>query len=325
LSQIIYGTDHIKADKEKTFSFSPTRVAGITAGKKQSVRRKHDGNEDSLAWLPGDQGELLLLADSHYGSLASKFCMDSFKDLFEQGSGDTLRRLLRVHLQLDDRVREAKNQPEAALQRGCSTTLISAFVSKNKLYYASTGDSRLWLVRNDSLRDVLGNDDIRPLFVGDDHAHLFQYANTLEKMGCIDAVTERHEVAEVLLRLHEIQRLVRTSQSSEAVASLITEIEEITRIKFPIGLEDLMESWHTMHLELPTMLPQTGSLNLFPGDLIMMATDGIDEEESDCSTDKIAQLLIAKLSLEKRADKVLGACMGRNGGNDNIAFILASF
>lgn len=323
--QIIHGTDYIKAGLEKTFSFTPTRAAAITPGKKQSLRRKHDANEDCLAWIPTPEGELFLAADSHYGSLASKHCVDHFTGLFQEGEGRVTRRLMRAHFQLDDAVRTTKHSPGQESQRRCSTTLVSALVKDGKLHYCNTGDSRLWLIRQGSLRDLIGNEDAPPLFVGDDVVHLFQYVPRLEKMDCIDIVTERPEIIEVLLRLHEIHHLVKTDGSSEDVQTLVQEVEDFTAMPFPITLENLMESWHDLHLQLPLTLPQTGSFVLREGDVLMLATDGIDEDESGCSTRRIAEILSNGDGLEKRASKLLSACMGRNGGNDNIAILLAQF
>lgn len=326
-SHLVFGTDYIKPGLEKIFSFGPRRAAGITPGKKQSLRKKLDANEDCLALLQTGAGEeLLLVADSHFGSLASAVCIREFAGLLRSGSERDQRRLLRVHFQLDDLIRETKAKPEWRAQAECSTTLVSAMLQGSTLTFANTGDSRLWLCRQGEIRDLIGNDDAAPLFLGDAKTHLYQLVPYLERLGLIDDVTERAVLIEVLLLVHELSALVRAGMGREAVAQVAAELQLLTRVELPMPLAELLESWHPIHMQVQARLPQVGVCHMREGDVLLLATDGIDEAESGVTLQTIAEVLgESRHSLEKRAQRLLERCMGRAGGNDNLAFILASF
>ncbi len=326
-SHLVFGTDYIKPGLEKILSFGPQRVAGITPGKKQSLRRKLDANEDCLAVLSGAPGEeLLLVADSHYGALASAVCIREFEGLLRRTDEPAQRRLLRVHFQLDDLIRATKAKPEWRAQSDCSTTLVSAMISGSTLTFANSGDSRLWLCRQGQIRDLIGNEDAPPLFLGDDQVHLFQMLPYLERLGMIDGGAERAVAIEALLLLHELSAHVRAGSGREPVTQLVGALQTLTGLELPMPIEELLESWHPIHMQVQASLPQVGVCHLRQGDVLLMASDGIDEPESGISQEAVADLLAeSKHSLEKRASRLLSACMGRNGGNDNLSFILAAF
>ncbi len=327
LSHLVFGTDYIKAGMEKTFSFGPGRAAGITPGKKQSLRKKFDANEDCLALLgTAANEEILLVADSHFGSLASAVCIREFAGLLRTGHERAQRRMLRVHFQLDDLIRESKAKPECRTQVDCSTTLVSAMLQGSTLVFANSGDSRLWLCRQGEIRDLVGNEDAPALFLGDAKAHLFQLVPFLERLGLIDAATERAVQIEVLLLVHELSALVRAGMGRDAVAQITAELQSLTHRALPMPLAELLESWHPIHIQVQERLPQVGACHLREGDILLLASDGIDEAESGVAPETIAEILSdSRHALEKRAGKLLERCMGRAGGNDNLAFILAAF
>lgn len=321
---LIHGTQYTKAGKETLFSFKANRIGATTPGNKGCVRKKLDGNEDSMAYQELAEGELLLVADSHYGSLASVYAVDHFATLLEPHRDAFSRRLLRVHYQLDDLIRAERVKPEHKSQAQCATTLVSVLLSEGRLHYASTGDSRLWLVRDDRMIDILGVDEVGTLFLGDQVVHLFQFSEILMTRGITNTTTDGVQLVEVLIRIQEISHLLKRGRATEAdLHSLTSEIAQITKIPFPLSVTELREA-HRFQLDMMRLLPQGGSLPLHEGDVILLASDGIDELESDCSFERVFELIgDTSRSLEKRASQLMSACTGRKGGNDNLTFLLA--
>jgi len=65
--------------------------------------------------------------------------------------------------------------------------------------------------------------------------------------------------------------------------------------------------------------PETGSLDLFPGDLMLLATDGLHREISE---DALESILNADTGLKKKAESLVDAALSA-GGTDNITVMLA--
>lgn len=139
-------------------------VAGQT-----DVGRKRAHNEDNFAIL-GDYG-LYIVADGMgghaSGEVASQLAIDTIRDFFAATSDDPDRtwpykmdrargyeenRLITGIMLSNLRIFEAaKNNPS---QRGMGTTIVSLFVTREGMYVAHVGDSRVYRLRDGHLEQL---------------------------------------------------------------------------------------------------------------------------------------------------------------------------
>jgi hypothetical protein len=99
---LVFGRNYTKPNQIETFALAPNRIGALTPGRKSSIRRKQDGNEDALARVvTQNREELLLIADSHFGSLAADAAVSQFEHCFSRTSGKPLSRLLAAHFLTD--------------------------------------------------------------------------------------------------------------------------------------------------------------------------------------------------------------------------------
>jgi len=300
-----------------------TAVCAMTAGSAKAVRNKFDGNEDALAvYDVARKGQLLLAADSHFGSAASSFVLEQFPVVFEATKGSIDRRIFGTHLTLDRETWRHKLQLHD-VDPHCSTTLLSVFVQGNRLHYASTGDSILYLYRRGKLLQINGTRDGQ--FIGEPETHLNRSTEVIEAYIPKQIMNNMDTLYDYLFGLVHIQFYTRTQNLSEQQKKRILDImREKIGAPVPLSAEDLVTPWHPVQIHLARHLPEWGRFSVRPGDLIILATDGILENVSGCSHDRLEQIMADESSsgLGAMAQAILEACLGKRGGRDNTSILI---
>ncbi|MDJ0835336.1 MAG: PP2C family serine/threonine-protein phosphatase [Acidobacteriota bacterium] len=320
----IHGTDYVKPNQAEVFEFGPKRVGGITPGRKSCIKKKVDGNEDAMAVINvNQQVDLLLLADSHYGAMPANYAVDHFARIFGEMQGSNPRRLFFSHLTLDREIRE-KREPRGGLGEGASTTLISVALKGDTVAYCSTGDSRFYRLRDGHMQEMIEIHD--GLFLGDNYKPIRRFMRGLMKEGIVDEITydDNDKMSDILFQLTKIHKQVKAGRADLPSIEEITDgIGRTAGIPFPISAEELAKEWHPLNLEMGRLLPTWGSFTVKPGDILLMATDGIEPEVSNCSPEEIQDVLEdASVPLIEQAAAILEKCLGKKGGNDNLTFMI---
>ena len=135
------------------------------------IRGGREYQEDgfSITLLTGDQSAgdrvLLVLADGmggHAGGeVASDTVVQAFWDGFRQAAAEVATNL-RAGIDAANAAVRAKQQADAGLSE-MGSTLVAALVLERQLYWASVGDSILWLFRTGRLRRLNADHSMRPL------------------------------------------------------------------------------------------------------------------------------------------------------------------
>jgi PPM family protein phosphatase len=135
---------------------------GIELAMLSDVGCQRENNEDrSFYWEPDDdeqfqrKGRLGIVADGmggyEGGQEASRIAVEAIANVYaEAGNGEPRSWLLQGFEAAHQRIQqEAEKNP---ILHGMGTTCTAVVVHSNSLYYAHVGDSRLYLVRNSSIR-----------------------------------------------------------------------------------------------------------------------------------------------------------------------------
>lgn len=317
---LIFGSDYTKPGDIRVFPFDDQIAAGLTAGKKHTVKQKKDGNEDAIGVVhfPGC-GYLLLLADSHFGAFAANYALQHFETYFRASPGDLGQKLFTAHFRVDRALRHAKK--DSVHHPGCSTTLVSLFITKDQYFFCNSGDSHAWRVTADDFKELFEIQE--DIFIGDIASGFKRYLDMLYAEGLIDEMTELGQIERLLFRIAVLQKRVSHGNlPMDEVRGEMAVIEEILGCRLPLDAEALAQPWHPVYVEIQRCLPHFGQGRLLPGDRILMASDGIDLEVSGCDLMEIAKILRKGKDPQGTLKKALKACMGRRGGNDNIALLL---
>nr|WP_279382494.1 protein phosphatase 2C domain-containing protein [Acanthopleuribacter pedis] len=316
---MLQGTDYTKAGEIHHFQFNERLVAAITAGKKSSIRRKQDANEDALALIPMDGAMLVLVADSHYGAVAANVAISRFADQLAQTKGTWKQRLFQTMFLIDNAIQEEKDRVGG--RPGCATTLIAAVIEQERLHYAAYGDSRCWLMRNDQLQDLIPVQ--QGLFLGEDNSPLNRIYDLLQRAQFTDSLSEpAHKSLTCFALLELYNQSQRRPLTDEEVAKVLTGLHGLTGLQTQIPAGEFKNSWLDLYIGLERVAPRYGAKNLEPGDRLFFATDGIEENQSALSLEKLGDLLRTKDPAAKVAQKIMKACMGWRGGGDNLSIVL---
>ena len=139
----------------------------------------------------------------------------------------------------------------------------------------------------------------------------------------LKARLEPKRIVDVIFALTKIHRHIQEHRIEEARAG-IGQLNELIGFPFPIELDELIEKpWHQLNVDLSQMVPIWGGLSLQEGDLLFMATDGLDEQVSGCSLQQVEAVLAKESCLNEKAETLLKKCTGKKGGNDNLMFLIA--
>ena len=320
-AQTIKGSDHTKPGEQVVLGLTERAVAGMTPGRKSAVKRKQDGNEDALAYVPiNHQTDLFLVADSHFGAMPANLAVTSFESCFRDLSGSNPRRLFFSHLILDTAIREAKQA--TSLGPASATTLVSVTLKGDTAAYCSTGDSILYLLRGNHMEEVYERH--QSLFLGDGQKPIDRFVRHLEKLGAIDDMTSREQVHDTLFQLSKIFKQVHHRRvDPPSVVKILDDLSRKLGIPFPIEADEISEPHFFLNTEMAARLPVWGSFNVREGDVLLLASDGLDKDVSDCPTEEVQAILdVPETPLEEIAENLLIRCSGKYGGGDNLSFIL---
>lgn len=130
-------------------TFSETR-----AGKNRSVNQDCFLCEEEAV---GDFPNLFIVADGmgghNGGDFASRFCIENVKAYIANNKGGSIISTIRSAIQTaNERIRERAEKDERLM--GCGTTIVLATIKDDIVYIANVGDSRLYVLQNDSLSQI---------------------------------------------------------------------------------------------------------------------------------------------------------------------------
>ncbi len=312
---LVFGSEYTKPKQIQVIVFDEQAVGGVSPGKKHCIRKKVDGNEDAMGHIlmPGG-GRFLLIADSHFGCGAANHAVTQFGHCLGDLSLPPVERMLVAHYSLDRLIslQGQKTNPPSAC------TFISLYLEADQLHWCSTGDSHLWLINQEDFQPL---NQLQDLFLGDGTLKLMHRA--LYKWGLIDALTEPEKITSIIALLKQINhQVVANCPDRAGIATLLQRISVISGNKPTFGVDEIVQPWHELHLQLPRFTPDYGSRFRRPGERLFLATDGIDEETSGCSQEQIAKLVASNQPLPQIAQTILKKTLGRSGGNDNLMFLL---
>lgn len=121
----------------------------------KGLRRQE--NEDYFSSWKSANVEVFVICDGmgghSSGSLASKLACESFIEYIKTANTTNYQLLLCEAIIYSNQCVYKKSQ-ECDEYRGMGTTLVTALISENKLYFAHVGDSRLYLSRKENLQQL---------------------------------------------------------------------------------------------------------------------------------------------------------------------------
>ena len=313
---LVLGKDYVKPKSTAVIPLADQTLAGVSPGRKPCILKKQDGNEDALAHvvLPGG-ARFLLIADGHFGSLSSEMAVTRFGQVLGDEGLPMAERMLIAHYALDQIIREAATGTGPA----SATTFISVYLDERELVWCSTGDSYLWLMDRGNHRQANTTQD---LFLGDGSMQVF--FRMLQKWGLTDVLTEPDDLIRIICLLVRINcEVAGGTPSRETISELLAKVTSISGNSPDFGVDDIIEPWHPLHLNMARLTPHVGRANRRSGERLMLVTDGIDEATSGLSREQVIALACEDKPLEKVAKTLLDKTLGRAGGGDNLTFLLA--
>ena len=316
------GTQYVKPGKSDIISFATRVSGGVCPGNKASIKKKFDTNEDALGFLRLPAGHAIMLAsDSHYGALASELAVTRFMAQFQNAEGNILQRLFGAHVSLDTLIREEKAH-RGGVYPNCAATLISLYVAPGLVNWCSSGDSHFFLHRDGRMRKI--NKNHETMFLGDSYCHPGKLRSKLESMGVIDVMTSDLNVLEIMYLLSDFRRELDDSVVDIDMAEALTaKISELAGIPFPEDADKFLNAWNPLNQLVYETAPRWGMTEIQEGDTILLATDGIDEEETGVPLVELEAMIGEESNMDKLAGDILKKCAGKKGGNDNLMFMLA--
>ena len=191
-----------------------------TAGDQIQGGRDYQEDEFAITLLTGDSeaGDrlLLVLADGmggHAGGkVASETVVQAFWDGFRQLAADIAANL-KVGVRAANEAVRARQQADPALFE-MGSTLVAALVRDGHLYWASVGDSLLWVFRNGRLTRLNADHSMRPLLLG------------LVEIGRMTEEEVRHDS-----RVHQLR---------SAIMGEDIPLVDITAVGYPLKSDDVV-------------------------------------------------------------------------------------
>jgi PPM family protein phosphatase len=137
---------------------------GVKAFGLTDVGCQRENNEDTFAYWEAEDdatftrlGRLAIVADgmggTEGGQFASRIATDTVRDVYSSSTSNAPQEILTQALIQANADVQQKARTTPAL-RGMGTTLTAAAVVGDKIYFAHVGDSRLYLVRKESIRPL---------------------------------------------------------------------------------------------------------------------------------------------------------------------------
>ncbi len=221
------------------------------------VGRKREHNEDNMAYvIPKDpeamakKGALFIVADGMgghaAGEVASEIAVDTVSNAYYQDDNDDVAESL---LHAIRRANAAIHQraAENMLRSGMGTTCVAAILRGNHAYIANVGDSRAYLLRNTSVRQVSQDhswvaEQVRAGLLTEEQARTHAQRNVITRcLGTqadvdIDIFSEELEQGDSLILCtdglsglvsdEELQRIVNQYVPQESVYHLVERANE---------------------------------------------------------------------------------------------------
>ena len=131
--------------------------ANFTFASRTDKGRVRDNNEDNIGFFKTENGYLCVLCDGMgghaSGAQASEIAVNSIREYFESNVYDDMLQALA------DAIKYANNQifdeaKDNAEFFGMGTTCIICLVQDTKLYYAHVGDSRVYLLSDNAMKQL---------------------------------------------------------------------------------------------------------------------------------------------------------------------------
>ena len=240
-----------------------------TAGDQIQGGRNYQEDEFAITLLTGDSSAgdrlLLVLADGmggHAGgAVASEIVVRTFWDGFRQPATDIAANLSAGVSAANEAVR-AKQQADPALSE-MGATLVAALVRDGHLYWASVGDSLLWVCRNGRLNRLNADHSMRPLLLG------------LVELGRMTEEEVRHDP-----RVHQLRSVIAGDDIPMvdiAATGYPLEVGDVVVLASD-GLETLSE------LEMETLLTQHGNNAQALVDALLEAVTAANRPHQDNTT-----------------------------------------
>ncbi len=318
----LFGPQVVRADEVRIVDLGSNLAAGLTPGHKRALKTKTDKNEDAVAIFQFPSNvELFLVADAHFGAATSSSAVEWFVPVFESLKGSLESRLFCTHLEIDRRL-DAFKLDQPTISDGSSTTLLSVLIHDQHVIWASSGDSLLYLWRDDKLFQI--NRGHHALFLGDALNAPRHAAAILE--GYVSPATARDIglFDQVLLGLAQLAHARESYKGSETmVAEVISLLERRLGCELLLEPKDVLTPWSRLNIGIAQAVPEFGRFKLAENDLILLASDGLDAAVSGLSQDDIRLILgSGEGDAEVRVREMLDRVLSRDGGMDNCSVVL---
>ncbi|MCB1044000.1 MAG: protein phosphatase 2C domain-containing protein [Acidobacteria bacterium] len=321
-AQVLLGPQVVRPDEVQYVSLNDDLVGALTPGHKRTIKTKSDGNEDCLALIRfGTAGELMLVADAHFGAATSVQAIREFPTLFSRFQGSPESRLFFTHLELDRQLAEMKSK-HSSVSEGCSTTLLSVWFDGSFLTWASSGDSILVLFREGKMQQI--NQTHHAMYLGDAYNAPHRCNEQLQAYLPEVVLADSHKRDQALLGLVQTSMNRDLFKDNEGRAKdMIHALENMLGTELSVAPKDIMTPWSPLNICLAQFIPEFGRFAPQPGDTLLMATDGIDPSVSGVPFEKLKELIEQRdKSVRERLGDVMDRVLSREGGMDNCALIL---
>lgn len=298
---LLFGSQHRTPD---TFHLEDVRehvAMGTTPGNAQSISKKRDDNEDAAAWLNFEEhGSLALLADAHFGAESGHIALDYFVHHFSPNAPDLRRQLFRLHLEIDNEIRSLQKH-KGRFRMTSATTLVSCLFLHDQFIYCSSGDSQILRLRNQHLQLLT---PIRPIFLGEpepiSRSLLLMLNNRYPALDTYLRESPYHTLYQLACILRDQPYKFKTFD-----AALMD------------GMDADLRRFLSEHVD--QVMPHFGVVTLEPGDLIVMASDGITPEASALEPGEL-QAILAKPY--PTAVQTAEALLKETVGDDNLTVVI---
>ncbi len=217
-------------------------------GFKSDTGKMRNNNQDSFFVLP-DKG-VFLVADGvgghSHGEVASRTVMADIADYMNdspippEADSDGIRDyFVSLLYHVNEHI---YRMADGGSTRSMATTLILLYIHKGKAYVANVGDSRLYLIRDDSIRQVT-----------EDHT----YVNDLMKKGIIDRTQAREHPDRNL-----ITRAIGAEENVRPDLYMFDVYEEDILLLCTDGLYDMLEDEEIRKIVMKSNTMRSACINL---------------------------------------------------------------
>jgi len=313
-SSILIGPQHKSPNKIYLSTLQNNYVIGTTPGNKRTIKTKYDGNEDCLLAGSFQEGILFSVCDAHFGARSAEICIQNLAKLCNDLGTNPVRTMFQAHYELDTQIKDGciQNNSHSA------TTCITGFHQNHRLSWVNSGDSSLFIIRNDKILTL--NKRTPALFLGE---FLPPIENTSEEFQFPSAFfKDKHLVQYFHLILSTICSLANAGTlNTDNVQKLLSTMQSETGVQFQGNVNSLTQPWNNINTQSYRTIPEWGQFNTLRGDIILSVTDGI--YETDESTDVMLELIVKSGQDVRTATESILQHTLDTGGRDNASLFIA--